>query len=168
MREPLEEHVPRVYRFALRLTGDHHLAEDLTQETFARAWRHRRRLRDPSAARVWLFRIAANLWRDHSRRLQRHPTQVEASLDDQSAPTESPGDELLDREDLQRALAAMDSLPLRQRQVLYLHACEGLSLAEISEILEISVDAAKASLSLARRQLRRKLADVCRDRFPAN
>src|SRR3989304_8552329 len=60
----LEEHVPRVYRFALRLTGNRHEAEDLTQETFLRAWRHRRRLRDRSAARVWLFAIAANLWRD--------------------------------------------------------------------------------------------------------
>src|SRR5712692_4928022 len=64
----LEEYVPRVYRFALRLTNDPHAAEDLTQETLLRAWRRRGLLRDPRAARVWLFRITANLWRDQLRR----------------------------------------------------------------------------------------------------
>src|SRR5690348_5337242 len=64
----LEEWVPRVYRFALRLSNDLHTAEDLAQETFLRAWRHRERLRDKRAARVWLFRITANIWRDQLRR----------------------------------------------------------------------------------------------------
>src|SRR5205823_7678639 len=53
----LEEWVPRVYRFALRLSNDLHTAEDLTQETFLRAWRDRERLRDERAARAWLFRM---------------------------------------------------------------------------------------------------------------
>src|SRR5205823_15077281 len=64
----LEAWVPRVYRFALRLSNDPDAADDLTQETFLRAWRQRDRLRDQRAARVWLFRITANLWRDHLRR----------------------------------------------------------------------------------------------------
>ena len=64
----LEEWAPRVYRFALRLCNDPHIAEDLAQETFLRAWRHRGRLRDERVARVWLFRITANLWRDQLRR----------------------------------------------------------------------------------------------------
>ena len=68
MSDRLEAWVPRVYRFALRLCNDPDAAADLTQETFLRAWRRRDRLRDERAARVWLFRIAANLWRDQLRR----------------------------------------------------------------------------------------------------
>ena len=54
----------------------------------------------------------------------------------------------------------MDTLPPRQRQVLHLVTCEGLSLAEVSEILEIEPSAVKANLSLARKEMRRRLSDV--------
>ena len=59
-----------------------------------------------------------------------------------------------------RALAAMDQLPPRQRQVLHLVTCEGLSLAEVSEVLEVEPSAVKSSLSLARKEMRRRLSDV--------
>jgi RNA polymerase sigma-70 factor (ECF subfamily) len=173
VRALLEQYVPHVYRFALRLAGDPHRAEDLTQETFLRAWRSRRRLRDPEAARVWLFKIAVNLWRDQARRAGRAPKQVEAPGDDCDGlplPPErggSPENGLIDREDLARALSAMEGLPERQRQVLYLHACEGLNLGQIADVLRMSTDAAKASLSLARKAMRRRLKDLCRDRFPS-
>ena len=58
----LEEWMPRIFRFALRLTSDLHKAEDLAQETMLRAWRQRKSLRDFQSSRVWLFRIATNLW----------------------------------------------------------------------------------------------------------
>ena len=166
MRGLLEEHVPRVYRFALRLTGDRHRADDLTQETLLRAWRHRKRLRDPAAARVWLFKIAVNLWRDHLRRTQCGPQEVDSSVDHCQSTEVSPDRAMTDQEDLQRVLTTIDSLPPRQREVLYLHACEQLSLGEIADVLGIRAEAVKASLSLARKRMRRELKDVCRDRFP--
>lgn len=166
MRALLEEHVPRVYRFALRLTGDPHQAEDLTQETLLRAWRHRRRLRRPEAARLWLFKIAVNLWRDRLRRRKRRPQPTDSALDEQQSRATPPDQAVIDQEDVRRALNSIDSLPSRQREVLYLHACEELSLVEIGDILGISPQAAKASLSLARRRMRRLLDDVCKDRFP--
>jgi len=166
VRTLLEEHVPRVWRFALRLTGDRDQAEDLTQETLLRAWRHRRRLRDPSKARVWLFKIAANLWRDQARRARRRSEETTSSADELPSSNMPPDQQLVDREDVQRTLDAMDKLPPRQREVLYLHACEGLCLAEIADVLDISSDAVKASLSLARKRMRRQLEDLCPDRFP--
>lgn len=166
MRGLLEQHVPRVYRFALRLTGSREMAEDLTQDTLLRAWRRRRQLRDPRSAPVWLFQIAANLWRDRLRRETRRGNQVELLADEQQSTATSPQQEACDREDVQRALAAMDRLPPRQREVLYLHACEELSLGEIAGILNISPEATKANLSLARKRMRRQLKDICRDRFP--
>ena len=64
---------------------------------------------------------------------------------------------------LERALTAMDELPPRQREVLHLHACEQLELAEIAEVLAISSDAVKASLSMARKRMRSRLSDLLTD-----
>ncbi len=157
--------LPRVYRFAVRLTADRHEAEDLTQETMLRAWRARHRLREPGAAAVWLLRITANLWRDRLRQKGRR-TEAAGPLEFEPPGSAVPvAEEFTDQEDLRRALAAMDALPPRQREVLYLHACEGLDQAEIAAVLGISTQSVKSSLSLARQKLRRKLDDVCRERF---
>ena len=166
MRALLEEHAPRVWRFALRLTGDVHQAEDLTQETMLRAWRHRRRLRDARKTRVWLFKIAANLWRDEARRARRCPVQADLVAEHQQDTNVAPDQRMIDREDVERAMDAMDKLPSRQREVLYLHACEELPLADIANVLRISRGAVKASLSLARRRMRRELEDLQADHCP--
>lgn len=166
VKPPLEEYAARVYRFALRLTGDRHLAEDLTQETFLRAWRGRRRLRDPDATAGWLFQIAVNLWRDEIRRSGRRVNCVNSTPDDRPSGEGAPDRGVLDREDVRRAIKAMDDLPPRQRQVLYLHACEEFPIDRIAECLQISADAVKASLSLARKRMRRQLDDVFQERFP--
>lgn len=161
----LEEHVPGVYRFALRLTRNAHVAEDLTQETMLRAWSKQQLLREPRAARVWLFRIAANLWRDQLRRGQSRVAQAGALPEEQ--PSTAPGPDHLAQvqDDAERALAAMDALPDRQREVLYLNACEQLSGGEIAEILGISIEAAKSNLSQARKKLREQLKDLFEDLF---
>jgi RNA polymerase sigma-70 factor (ECF subfamily) len=156
--EELAHWLPQVYRFALRLTGDLHRAEDLAQETLLRAWSRREQLREGKATRVWLFRIAANLWRDTVRR-RGVPVGRPESLHEDCPSTAPPLEQrLVDQEELQVALSALDSLPPRQREVLYLNACEELSVQEIADILGISPAAAKASLSLARQRLRQELA----------
>jgi RNA polymerase sigma-70 factor (ECF subfamily) len=167
VKDLLEEYVPRIYRFALRLTHDPHAAEDLTQETVLRAWRGRGQLRHPQAARVWLFRITVNLWRDQLRRGQCRVAQAEPLPDDQAAHTPTPDCLAAGQEDVRRALAALDRLPERQREVLYLNACEGLSAAEIATVLGVHYDAVKASLSLARKKLREQLHDMFEDLFPS-
>jgi RNA polymerase sigma-70 factor (ECF subfamily) len=156
----LDTDVASVYRFALRLTGDRHAAEDLAQETLLRAWRRRERLRDPRVARVWLLKITTNLWRDHLRRGKLPAAQVRPLADDPPAPAASAHELTTRQDDLRQALGALDGLPSRQREVLYLNACEGLTLAEIAEVLGITVESAKASLSLARKKLRELLPDV--------
>jgi RNA polymerase sigma-70 factor (ECF subfamily) len=166
VRKLLQECVPRVYRFALRLTRNPHAAEDLTQETFLRAWRSHELLRHPEAVQVWLFRIAANLWRDQVRRGQL-PVGRAGPLPEQVVGSDqTPQRKVNDQEDLHRAMEAMEALPQRQREVLYLSACEGLSAAEVSVVLDISTDAVKANLCLARKKLRLELKDLYEDRFP--
>jgi RNA polymerase sigma-70 factor, ECF subfamily len=156
----VDEHLPHVYRFALRLTGSRQEAEDLTQDTFLRAWRRREHLRDANALRVWLFTIAKNLWNDRLRHKGRLPTSVESLQEDHRSTAVTADHKLIVREDVGRVLEVMDSLPSRQREVLHLHACDGFSLGEIATVLGISVDAAKASLCEARKRLRRRFREI--------
>ena len=167
MTNLLQECVARVYRFALRLTQDAHAAEDLTQETMLRAWRAQWRLRDPAAGRVWLLRIAVNAWRDQVRRGRSPVARAGPLPPDQAGPDPGPDRRASDRDDLRRALEAMDALPPRQREVLYLNACEGLSANEIANVLAVSPESVKANLCLARKKLREQLRDLFEDLFPA-
>ena len=151
--EQLETHIPAVYRFALRLTGNSDWAEDLTQETLMRAWSNRARVRDPASARVWLFRITVNLWRDQLRQNRRRPASepcVESAVDNGPLPQ----DALAQREEIFQILKFVEQLPPRQREVLHLSAVEDLSTAEIAEVLGISTNAVKVNLSEARKKMR--------------
>jgi RNA polymerase sigma-70 factor (ECF subfamily) len=155
--DAIEEHVGSVYRYALRLTRRPDLAEDLTQETLLRGWRSRQKLRDDRALRVWLFRIATNLWTDQLRRGRFRPETLDTEPACPRILPEAASDE---RENVRLALAAMDELPPRQRQVLYLVTCENMAHAEVATILEINEAAVKANLSLARKEMRQKLKDI--------
>jgi RNA polymerase sigma-70 factor, ECF subfamily len=162
VKDLLEEYVPRLYRFALRLTGNPDNAEDLTQASLLAAWKDRAKLRDPSAAKSWLFTIAANLWRSGLRRNGREEQFARDAEQLALRQVPLPDAEIIVKEDLHRVWETMDALPDRQREVLYLHACEGFSLAEIAGILILSPQAVKASLSLARKRMRQKLKDLDR------
>jgi RNA polymerase sigma-70 factor (ECF subfamily) len=153
----LEEHVETVYRYALRLTRRHNLAEDVTQETLLRGWRKRSMLRDPRATRVWLLRIATNVWTDQLRKLKTRPQSLEA---EPPCPAPLPAAVHDDRENVRQALAVMDTLPPRQRQVLYLVTCEQLTHPEVADVLGMSMAAVKSNLSRARKEMRLRLKDV--------
>ena len=88
------------------------------------------------------------------------PTKIEPLADDQRSTASGPDHDLMVREDLRRVLEAMDSLPPRQREVLHLSACEGLSVSEIAQVLGITSEAAKASLCEARKRLRRRFRGI--------
>jgi RNA polymerase sigma-70 factor, ECF subfamily len=155
----LAAHADAVYRYALRLTREPQAAQDLSQETLLRGWRARGSLREPAAARVWLLRIATNLHRDQCRAARRVEQLTEEPIDLRViAP-----DALAHRECVGRALAALDALPTRQRQAMHLITIEQISHQEAAGVLGVTADALKASLSLARRQMRERLRDIYDD-----
>lgn len=154
---PWEEHLDVVYRYALRLTRDNQLAQELTQETMLRAWRRRAALREAGAARGWLLRIATNTWTDWQRRQARKPRLFKL-LPPRRQSTQV--ENLIQQEQVELALAALDELPPRQRQVLHLITVEHFEQNEVAEILGISVSAVKSSLSAGREELRERLSDV--------
>jgi len=158
VREGLTEHVPHVYRLALRLTGDRHRAEDLTQETFLRAWKRREQLKDKRAERVWLFRIAANIWKDELRQISARGATVFPLPDNAPGAEPTPEQSAEARESLERTLNLLNGLPVRQRTVLHLIAVEGLSPGEVASVLGINTNTVKVNLSLARKRMREQLA----------
>ncbi len=153
MHDQLPDHLLRVYRFAMHLCGDQHLAEDLAQEAMLRAVRAGGRINEPLALKIWLLRVVENLWRDWCRSKGRRP--VEALLDTEVVQEQlEPLEHLTQNEEVALAVSAMRKLPERQRSVLHLIACEELTVAETAEVLQITAEAVRSSLSIARAQMR--------------
>lgn len=135
-----------LFRYLYWVCRDRAQAEDLVQETFARAWAAWQDQSDEKAVRAWLFTIAR---REHARRFEtgRLDVDPEADLDSLLAPATDPGLAI----DLGRAFAA---LPLGYRDPLLLQVLGGLTCAEIAAAAGASEDSVNMRLTRARKSLR--------------
>jgi RNA polymerase sigma-70 factor (ECF subfamily) len=127
----------------------------VAQETMLLAWRHRHRLRDENAGRLWLLKITANLCRDHRRRA-RHAVSKSGPIPQQQTSHEAASDlhaELND--ELRQVRQMMNKLPRRCRDVLYLHAFEQLNHNEIAAVFHTTTNSVRVSLSRARQKMRK-------------
>ena len=143
-------HVGRVHGLCRRLVGDWHLAEELTQEVFVRAWRQLASFRGEAAFGTWLHRIAVNRVIEERRaraRRQGREDELDETLDRTARYGVSGPERALD---LERAIAA---LPPRARTVFVLHDVEGWEHAEIAAATGVAVGTSKAQLHRARRLL---------------
>ena len=140
-----ERHWRDVYRFALFLSGNPTHAEDLTSDTFVRAWTARGPIRE-ATVRAYLLTITRNLWRDMERRNRRH-----VSLEAAGEPAVSAqGDQLAELRWTERQL---ELVAAGDRDALLLHARDGLSYDEVARRLHISVGAVKSRVFRARQAL---------------
>ncbi len=151
----------RVYNLAYRILGDPAAAADATQETFIAAYRKIGTFRGGSFT-SWLLRIVANRCYDELRRRKRRPTvswEAFGEVNEEANPAlinsgPSPH-ERAEQAELARLLqAAIDTLPPHQRVVLVLSDVEGLSYAEIAEVVRVPVGTVKSRLARARARLR--------------
>jgi RNA polymerase sigma-70 factor (ECF subfamily) len=127
-------------------------AEELVQEAFARVWASPN---TPSAEpdfRRWLYRAITNLARDHHRR-----RVVEAKLLFWNPPLIDPLDEVVHRAEDRELLRAVLALPFKDRQAIYLHYFDGLTFAEVGEVLGVSEIAARVRVHRALQRLRGQL-----------
>ena len=155
----VREHGDDLFRFALHLTRDRELAQDLAQDTLLRAWERREQFAGASSLRTWLHRILHNLAIDRLRR-SRHEVvveEVEARWRDDSwtVDPETVVQRAALREDLQDALLRVPEL---LRTPVVLHDVEEWTVPEIAELLGIGLAAAKQRLRRGRMSLVTALA----------
>jgi len=141
-----------VHRFALWLSRDPADADDLTAETFARAWARRERLRTETL-KGYLLAIARRLHLERQRRLRRRGEMP----DDLRDPAPGPDRRVAARLELATVRDALRQLPEADCAALVLRAEQGLSHAEIARVLDVSEGAARLKVHRARRRLLRIL-----------
>jgi RNA polymerase sigma-70 factor (ECF subfamily) len=140
-----ERHSRDVFRFALFLSGNVATAEDLTSETFVRAWTARGTIREATVA-AYLLTITRNLWRDAQRRDWR--TMPLEAVDEPAC--DGGAEALADLTWTERQLA---QLAAGDREALLLHARDGLSYDEVAHQLGVSIGAVKSRIFRARHAL---------------
>jgi RNA polymerase sigma-70 factor, ECF subfamily len=159
-----------VYRFALSLTRNDADAEDITQETFLRAYRSWHTFQIGSDARRWLFTICRNVFL-RSRERERHRVEVDdgdveavAAAQTQTSGRRDGADALLARVDLAPAIdRALGELPEPFRSAVVLVDVEDQSYEAASEILNIPIGTVRSRLFRGRRILQDKLFTYARD-----
>jgi len=141
--------VPRLRRYARALAGNRDDADDLVQDTLERAWSRASLWRGVADMRGWLFSIMHNLHVDALRRGRLATVPLSEDTPEGIAPP--PQAERLAVLDLQ---AALDRLPLEQREVLLLVALEDMAYADIARTLGIPLGTVMSRLSRGRERLR--------------
>jgi RNA polymerase sigma-70 factor (ECF subfamily) len=146
--EIYERHSKDVYRYSFWLSGSAQDADDLTSETFARAWVGRHKIRTESV-KAYLFAIARNLYLNQKRRANRKVELSHDLVDPKPGP-----DQLVEtRLELDRTLNALQTLSEVDRTALLLRIQHELSYAEIARILELPLTTVKVKVYRARLKL---------------
>jgi RNA polymerase sigma-70 factor (ECF subfamily) len=144
--------------YLINLVGDDSVGNELTQETFFKAWRALPGLRDASTFVGWLYRIATNLARDNQRRM-RYIHWEPYTEDSERIAGESPVasvEQFEAEEDLKAALAR---IPTEYRACLILYHLQGVSLERIATYLGIKESSVRSYISLGLKKLRKQLVD---------
>jgi len=155
-------HLRDVYSYAYYRVGNHHDAEDLTEQAFLQAYRHfERALRESNGRplRPWLIRIAHNLASNYHRDRARRPT---AALDAVEPPSHPHGTERVveGREELRSVLEHIQRLPDDRRDALIMRFALGMSNREIARALNRSDGATKVLIHRALRQLEQEMGSA--------
>src|SRR5437016_9565828 len=156
----------QVYRVARRLVSTREEAEDLMQETYARAFRSWRSYTPGTNLRAWLLRILTNLNIDRGRRVQRSPDLqpleegdyfLYNKLEEDGGSAEDRVDDRLSQDD---AVSALSAVPHDFRDVIVLVDIGDFSYADAAQILEIPIGTVMSRLHRGRRILKREMAET--------
>ena len=155
--DTVRRHWSEVYGLMYRLTGHTHDAEELTQETFLRAFGKMNQFRPGTSMRAWLLRIATNAYLDRQKRPGRKAVSLQLAQIDLPDPSRGDSQALEDREVASVLQAAITELPETQRVVFLLRAASGMSFREIAESIGVSEETARWHMLEARRNLLKRL-----------
>ncbi|RPI28837.1 MAG: sigma-70 family RNA polymerase sigma factor [Acidobacteria bacterium] len=149
----------RIFSFVCRHVGNVEEAQDLTQDTFAKAYQNLDRLTDPARFSSWLYKIALNECRMRFRR-GRNITHISLEKEDESegidiADATTPERHLADKEKSLLLKEAFQALPEEQRSVILMKEYQNLKFHEISEIMNVPLSTVKSRMYLGLKTLRR-------------
>jgi RNA polymerase sigma-70 factor (ECF subfamily) len=152
-----------LFRYLLRQARSREVAEDLFQEVWSRVIASRTRYAPLARFSTFLFSIAHNCFIDHCRRSAHAPTARADTLDDHERSMADSAHLSPDRQAdsqviAQRMSAALERLPVEQREVFVLYEESGLSLREIGELTGVGMETAKSRLRYALAKLRQGLS----------
>jgi RNA polymerase sigma-70 factor, ECF subfamily len=168
----VESFQSKVFQYTWLMCGQREDAEEVAQDTLLKVFESFDQLREPEHVKAWVFQIARNYCLMKRRKSVFAPER-ELSLDELLPGTDSPGiaaservpdrrelpDQELLRKELNRELeTAMQELPANYRSVVLLRDVDGLSTAEVAEVLDLSADVVKQRLHRGRLALRKRLA----------
>jgi RNA polymerase sigma-70 factor (ECF subfamily) len=148
-KQAIAAEIPRLRRYARALLGSDSEADDLVQETLARALARIDQWQTGDNPRKWMFSILHNLHVDNLRRHARRPQHL--SLDDNAPVPADVGADAGTRRDLDNGLQALTA---EHRQVLLLIGLEGLTYAEAADVLQVPIGTIMSRLARARERLR--------------
>ncbi len=155
----------RIFRYIMSMVQDTSEAEDLTQETFVRAYRSRDTLREEGAQITWLYRIATHVCLDRLRQYaRRNPKETETDLDemDVSEPDALSLQKILEQDEMSSCIQQyLSRLPDTYRAAIMLHDMHELDAPEIAQLLGESLANVKIRLHRARQKLRSALEEGC-------
>jgi RNA polymerase sigma-70 factor, ECF subfamily len=163
-------HGPRILRIAQKITGNREDAEEISQDSFARAFQHMGTFRGDSRFSTWLSRIAINQSLMKLRTRRWREVQFDRPADTEDIPfsveiadnTPTP-EQRYSQEELQRILgSAIDELPMTFREVLHLREVEEHSTEETARMLGLSISAVKSRVHRGRQMLRQTLTKYFR------
>ena len=158
----------QVYRVARRLVGSREEAEDLVQETYARAFRSWRSFTPGTNMRAWLLRILTNLNVDRGRRIQRTPQTQPLEESDYFLANKlasAAGEEALDQEQVVERLSqdsivnALSEIQPQFREVVVLVDIGDFTYADAAQILDVPIGTVMSRLHRGRRALKQRLAE---------
>jgi len=150
-------HLPAMLGLARRILGNAAEAEDVAQEAFMRVWTHAPRWQPLAQFRTWLTRVVINLCLDRKRRAPWVELETAGEIAD---PARDAGEKAEDDERERMLAAAIEKLPVRQRSAIVLTYGDGMSNAQVADVLDTSVSAVETLLVRAKQNLRRALENV--------
>ena len=150
-------HLSGAIALARRILGNAADAEDVAQEAMLRVWVHAPRWQPLALFRTWLTRVVVNLCLDRKRRAPWLELEAAGEIAD---PAPGAGEQVERRELDARLAVAIGGLPARQRTAIVLTYGEGMSNAQVAEILDTSVSAVETLLARGKQNLRRALGSV--------
>lgn len=150
----LPDILPRLWVFALRISGDRHDAEELLQRACVRAFESAHQLKPDSSALSWMFSIVQSTWINE---LQAHSLRSRSSMgrdDDFLETVADPASGTCEENAINRQIiGAVERLPEAQRLVMLLVAVEGLSYGEAAGVLDVPIGTIMCRLSRARQAI---------------